>query len=221
MSHRLSKSGSKQNLSKSIDLLDAERQACLALSHVAGLGPVLLQRLLEGFGSAQAALEAPLDQWQAIAQSSVKKPTRADLQWSREHGAPWCSLTCCSAASSGHLDVLRWARENGCPWDIRVPATAARELSIEIARRASATPASPGQGSHDANSGRHRNSRGEAGQEGHGRVEGQSQRQDGSQFRDVLQYAVAQRCPGAEIFASALETHHLSFEQQRHIIEYR
>ena len=25
-----------------------------------------------------------MDQWQAIAQSSVKKPTRADLQWSRE-----------------------------------------------------------------------------------------------------------------------------------------
>lgn len=84
LSHRLSSGGSKQNLSKPIDLLDAERQACLALSRVAGLGPVLLQRLLDGFGSAQAALEAPLDQWQAIVQSSVKKPTGADLEWSRE-----------------------------------------------------------------------------------------------------------------------------------------
>ena len=71
LSHRLSKSGSKQNLSNLKDLLDAERQGWLALSRVAGLGPVLLQRFLEGFGSALAALDASLDQWQAIDQSSV------------------------------------------------------------------------------------------------------------------------------------------------------
>ena len=44
----------------------------------------------------------------------------------REHGCPWDSNTCLTAAREGHLDCLIWARKHGCPWNpvqCRITAT--------------------------------------------------------------------------------------------------
>ena len=39
------------------------------------------------------------------------------LQWARENGWEWNTLTCAWAARRGRLETLQWARENGCPWN--------------------------------------------------------------------------------------------------------
>src|SRR5580698_3627716 len=39
------------------------------------------------------------------------------VQWARENGCNWDSLTCSCAALGGHFEVLKWARENGCDWN--------------------------------------------------------------------------------------------------------
>jgi len=49
------------------------------------------------------------------------------LQWAREQGCPWDSLTCTHAVYGGHMDMLRWARENGCPWTAVTRDAAATE----------------------------------------------------------------------------------------------
>jgi hypothetical protein len=56
----------------------------------------------------------------------------AGLQWSRNHGYFWDSLTCANAAQGGHLEVLQWARTNGWSWDGRVCANAARGDHLEV-----------------------------------------------------------------------------------------
>lgn len=48
-----------------------------------GIGPVIVQRLLEAFGSARAALDVPLEEWQSIVGPSIRKPIRADADWAR------------------------------------------------------------------------------------------------------------------------------------------
>jgi len=37
------------------------------------------------------------------------------LQWAREHGCPWDSVTCIYAVQNRRIGVLRWAIEHGCP----------------------------------------------------------------------------------------------------------
>lgn len=39
------------------------------------------------------------------------------LEWAKQHGCPWTSITCGWIAYSGTLDVLQWARTNKCPWN--------------------------------------------------------------------------------------------------------
>lgn len=54
------------------------------------------------------------------------------LQWARIHGCPWDGFVCAGAARGGRLDVLQWARANDCPWDSRTCTEAAREGHLEI-----------------------------------------------------------------------------------------
>ena len=39
------------------------------------------------------------------------------LKWTRENNRYWSGLTCCHAATNGHLPALKYLHENGCPWD--------------------------------------------------------------------------------------------------------
>jgi hypothetical protein len=54
------------------------------------------------------------------------------IQWARENGCGWDSLTCSGAAQGGHLEVLKWARENGCEWDSCTCFHAAKGGHLEI-----------------------------------------------------------------------------------------
>ena len=47
------------------------------------------------------------------------------LQWLRQNECEWNWSTCANAAAAGHLSILQWARENGCPWDRETCSTAA------------------------------------------------------------------------------------------------
>ena len=42
----------------------------------------------------------------------------AVLQWAREHGCPWDSLTRLNAAVHGQLEVLQWMRENDATGEV-------------------------------------------------------------------------------------------------------
>ena len=56
------------------------------------------------------------------------------LQWARDKGCPWTSVTAWEAAKEGHLDVLRWAWENGCPHDELACAKAALGGHLDVLR---------------------------------------------------------------------------------------
>ena len=54
------------------------------------------------------------DKWESKYEKVDAKDAEV-LQWAREHGCEWDSLTCVYAARNEHLDVLQWAKEHGCP----------------------------------------------------------------------------------------------------------
>src|SRR3984885_15425533 len=54
------------------------------------------------------------------------------IQWARENGCDWDSLTCSYAAKGGHLEVLKWAHENGCHWNYRTCSSAAQGGHLEV-----------------------------------------------------------------------------------------
>ena len=54
------------------------------------------------------------------------------LEWLRNHGFPWNSLTIANAAWAGHLFLLKWARDNGCPFDESACANAALRGHVHV-----------------------------------------------------------------------------------------
>ena len=61
------------------------------------------------------------------------------LQWLREQGCPWNTLTCLAAARGGDLATLQWAREHGCDWHERTCAVAAKRGHLELLQWAAAS----------------------------------------------------------------------------------
>merc|ERR1719313_1168234 len=54
------------------------------------------------------------------------------VQWLRQNGCPWDSMTSFHAAHGGHLEVLQWVRQNGCPWDSMTSFHAAHGGQLEV-----------------------------------------------------------------------------------------
>ena len=50
------------------------------------------------------------------------------VQWLRDEGCPWGTLTTHWAVAYGRVEVLRWLRENGCPWTAAIRDEAAEKL---------------------------------------------------------------------------------------------
>ncbi|WZN62003.1 ANK_REP_REGION domain-containing protein [Chloropicon roscoffensis] len=56
------------------------------------------------------------------------------VQWLRQNGCPWSSMTSLRAAQGGHFDVLKWVRSQDppCPWNWLTCSEAAKGGHLEV-----------------------------------------------------------------------------------------
>jgi hypothetical protein len=65
--------------------------------------------------------------WDSLTCATAAKANRKDIiEWARENGCPWDGTACVGAAIGGHLELLQWLRQQGCPWNAYTCAGAAR-----------------------------------------------------------------------------------------------
>jgi len=77
-------------------------RAWLALAQTRGLGPVGQRRLLQHFGSALAALAAPVSEWNEVVGIDITQPGAAEYQWAQEQ---WWRVRSLGGSALGLDDV--------------------------------------------------------------------------------------------------------------------